>query len=172
MQSPKYTPPCARRTILARSPASSAFRAAAQAVALCLLLLAVCPPGYFGERCEEQCDCVHSVSCHHQTGACRCKKGWRGRHCDKRECLRGVQGAKLGVVLYSSPIPVGGWILSLWVSSEVFTGMGAACWSEGVALCCPAWVLTVSPLQLACLATTARAVPSGAGALPAPPATT
>lgn len=72
----------------------------------------------------------------------------------------------------SSLIPVGGRILSLWVGSEVLTGMGAAGLSKGVALCCPAQVLTVSPLQLACLVTTAWAVPSGAGALPAPPATT
>lgn len=59
-----------------------------------LLLLAVCPPGFFGKQCEEQCDCVHGLSCHHQTGACHCEKGWRGRHCDKRECLLGVYGGK------------------------------------------------------------------------------
>lgn len=63
---------------------------------LSLLPLAVCPPGFFGKRCEEQCDCVHGLSCHHQTGACRCDKGWRGKHCDKRECPLGAENVPPG----------------------------------------------------------------------------
>lgn len=65
---------------------------------LSLLLLTVCPPGYFGEGCEEHCDCIHGLSCHHQTGACHCQKGWRGKHCDKREYLLDVYRGRFTLV--------------------------------------------------------------------------
>lgn len=125
--------------------------AAAPTLALCLLLPTACPPGYFGERCEEQCDCIHSVSCHPQTGACRCAKGWRGRHCDKRECLWDRH-----------PIAIFG-------SGLVLRGC-----QRGAAWCHPALMLMGFGvlLQPACLATTVWVVPGGAAALQASPATT
>lgn len=46
-----------------------------------------CSKGFFGEGCEQSCDCVHSASCHHVTGRCECEPGWRGARCDKRECV-------------------------------------------------------------------------------------
>ncbi|PWA20179.1 hypothetical protein CCH79_00003680 [Gambusia affinis] len=37
-----------------------------------------CSEGFFGDRCERRCDCAHSSSCHHMTGRCECRPGWRG----------------------------------------------------------------------------------------------
>ncbi|KAF3848031.1 hypothetical protein F7725_021059 [Dissostichus mawsoni] len=56
------------------------------------VLSEACSEGFFGERCEQRCDCVHSPSCHHVTGLCECEPGWRGARCDKH-CLPGSHGA-------------------------------------------------------------------------------
>lgn len=110
---------------------------------LSLLLLTVCPPGYFGERCEEHCDCIHGLSCHHQTGACHCQKGWRGRHCDKREYLLGVYRGRfrlartflVGPELMTPPS-----CCSRGVSLKALVGVGAPDPLERwVALHHPAW---------------------------------
>lgn len=52
------------------------------------VLSEACSEGFFGERCVQRCDCVHSPSCHHMTGRCECEPGWRGARCDKRECVK------------------------------------------------------------------------------------
>lgn len=54
---------------------------------LCVLSEA-CSKGFFGEGCEQRCDCAHSSSCHHVTGRCECVPGWRGARCDKCECVQ------------------------------------------------------------------------------------
>ncbi len=51
------------------------------------VLSEACSEGFFGEGCEQRCDCVHSTSCHHVRGRCECAPGWRGARCDKRECV-------------------------------------------------------------------------------------
>ena len=135
---------------------------------LSLLLLAVCPQGFFGKRCEEQCDCVHGLSCHHQTGACRCEKGWRGRHCDKRECLLGVHGGKFRSARTFLPDPelmTGSFRARVapWGRSGGAHGDGCSRirW-RGVALHYPAWPLPHTLTRIGC--TVAACLPGRYGA--------
>lgn len=88
-------PPAVSKKIIVSFAHSGCSLCSGKNFLLSLLLFTVCPPGFFGERCEEHCDCMHGSSCHHQTGACHCAKGWRGRHCDKRECLLGICGGRV-----------------------------------------------------------------------------
>jgi len=45
----------------------------------------VCKPGFFGDLCQNKCDCHQrgSRSCNQQTGACECIEGWGGAKCDQ-----------------------------------------------------------------------------------------
>lgn len=130
---------------------------------LSLLLLTVCPVGFFGKWCEEQCNCIHGLSCHHQTGACHCEKGWRGRHCDRRECLLGVYGRKFrsACTLLPNPELMTGSFHSCialwgWFGSAHGNGCSRSIGRGNFALSCQL-------LQLACLAAMVWAVPRGAG---------
>ncbi|XP_070563668.1 uncharacterized protein [Ptychodera flava] len=40
-----------------------------------------CPPGKFGGKCENDCNCQNGATCHSFNGDCLCAKGWRGPNC-------------------------------------------------------------------------------------------
>jgi len=51
--------------------------------------VSVCPDGFYGEDCLEQCECRNGGHCNHETGTCECQAGWHGRMCEKgRTCTR------------------------------------------------------------------------------------
>ena len=46
--------------------------------------IAVCPPGYYGDRCNETCGaCLGKSTCRHDTGQCEtgCAEGFTGSLC-------------------------------------------------------------------------------------------
>ncbi|BFZ22857.1 hypothetical protein BsWGS_25896 [Bradybaena similaris] len=47
-----------------------------------------CPPGYFGNECQQRCYCKNRASCHRSTGTCDygCEIGWTGHTCNQRVC--------------------------------------------------------------------------------------
>lgn len=51
----------------------------------------VCEEGYFGNGCKGVCVCRNNATCNPISGACSCKPGWRGQHCD-RPCPDGRYG--------------------------------------------------------------------------------
>ena len=64
---------------------------------LCLCLLTVPQPGWFGMGCAYRCDCLAggSSGCDPVTGKCACLAGWRGVRCDSR-CQPGRYGPECG----------------------------------------------------------------------------
>ena len=53
------------------------------------MCVSVCPDGFYGEDCLEQCECHNGGHCNHETGTCECQAGWHGRMCEKgRTCTR------------------------------------------------------------------------------------
>lgn len=46
-----------------------------------------CPRGWFGENCEERCDCIGDRPCHPITGTCSCPAGHHGAKCEKGDCF-------------------------------------------------------------------------------------
>lgn len=50
-----------------------------------------CPPGLYGDDCENVCRCYNNSSCDAQTGKCICNKGWRGETCTD-PCPEGYYG--------------------------------------------------------------------------------
>ena len=39
--------------------------------------------GYYGDKCQQKCDCANGGTCHHVTGQCLCKLGWTGARCNE-----------------------------------------------------------------------------------------
>ena len=39
--------------------------------------------GYYGDKCQQKCDCADGGTCHHVTGQCLCKLGWTGARCNE-----------------------------------------------------------------------------------------
>lgn len=50
-----------------------------------------CPPGLYGDECQNVCRCYNNSSCDAQTGRCICNKGWSGVDCTK-PCPEGFYG--------------------------------------------------------------------------------
>lgn len=50
-----------------------------------------CPVGYYGEQCDNQCNCKNNSSCDPITGDCVCERGWMGIDCSK-PCPKGYYG--------------------------------------------------------------------------------
>ena len=50
-----------------------------------------CDQGFYGDNCQETCQCsvLHSSYCQTTDGACTCKTGWTGSTCteDVNECM-------------------------------------------------------------------------------------
>lgn len=41
-----------------------------------------CPIGFYGQFCEQKCQCAGKYGCDHVTGACHCGPGFVGQKCD------------------------------------------------------------------------------------------
>lgn len=56
-----------------------------------------CPPGTFGDNCQQSCDCEGESSCHPATGKCLCPPGRAGTRCEtgmtNKQKSRGTQGS-------------------------------------------------------------------------------
>lgn len=54
----------------------------------------VCPPGTYGEDCNQVCQCsARNEDCHPVTGRCTCLPGYHGNHCQFRKyslCRSGI----------------------------------------------------------------------------------
>ena len=37
-----------------------------------------CPPGTYGLKCAQRCDCYNGAVCDHVTGLCHCLPGFKG----------------------------------------------------------------------------------------------
>ncbi|XP_049520754.1 clotting factor C-like [Dermacentor silvarum] len=44
---------------------------------------ASCPPGRYGQWCEERCQCQNGGTCDPKTGACACPPSFVGTHCEQ-----------------------------------------------------------------------------------------
>jgi len=46
----------------------------------------VCPAGFYGPKCLNQCHCYNNSRCSYLTGECNstCKAGWTGNSCNSR----------------------------------------------------------------------------------------
>ena len=47
-----------------------------------LTFLTECPPGKWGQNCQEHCDCRNGGTCDFATGVCRCTANWTGEKCE------------------------------------------------------------------------------------------
>ena len=52
-----------------------------------------CPLGFYGEGCENECNCKNNSSCDPDTGNCVCAAGWEGPDCSQ-PCSRGWYGVR------------------------------------------------------------------------------
>ena len=41
-----------------------------------------CPPGFYGNRCNQTCACENNATCNHIDGTCTCAPGWKGKLCN------------------------------------------------------------------------------------------
>lgn len=46
-------------------------------------IFTACLPGFYGQRCSQQCLCAHGTSCNHVTGECGCPLGFTGMSCEQ-----------------------------------------------------------------------------------------
>ena len=49
--------------------------------------LPVCPYGFYGEECSQDCVCSITGRCSPHDGTCDCSPGWTGTRCDIGEML-------------------------------------------------------------------------------------
>lgn len=53
--------------------------------------IAVCPPGWFGQDCQQSCSCGNEGHCHPVTGTCSCAPGWTGHDCRRGTVLHSLR---------------------------------------------------------------------------------
>ena len=46
-------------------------------------VVSVCADGYYGDNCEEECQCGSAGHCNPFTGQCSCDLGWQGSTCEE-----------------------------------------------------------------------------------------
>uniref|UniRef100_A0A8C6QPT1 Platelet endothelial aggregation receptor 1 n=1 Tax=Nannospalax galili TaxID=1026970 RepID=A0A8C6QPT1_NANGA len=61
-----------------------------------------CPPGFWGTKCTQPCQCHHGGTCHPQDGSCACTPGWTGPHC-LEGCPPGVFGVNCSQLCQCGP---------------------------------------------------------------------
>lgn len=63
---------------------------------------AACPPGHWGLKCSQPCQCHHGGTCHPQDGSCACTAGWTGPFC-LEGCPPGVFGVNCSQLCQCGP---------------------------------------------------------------------
>lgn len=64
-----------------------------------ILTCAGCPAGFYGQNCEEVCQCQNGAECDFITGGCTCTIGWSGEYCNSSKlAMKMEEKMKVGLV--------------------------------------------------------------------------
>lgn len=96
---------------------------------------ASCPPGRYGQWCEERCQCQNGGTCDPKTGACACPPSFVGTHCEQFSgCKPPLIGANVQVTLDHPETPTVSYFACergfYLMGATTATCLGNGAWSE------------------------------------------